>query len=68
MAAIQMESVLRPKIAGAWNLHRLTQGRIGSALGKPPITIGLAVPGAMYLPLYVAVDAGVFAPGWMRLS
>jgi len=25
MTASQMESVLRPKIAGAWNLHRLTQ-------------------------------------------
>ena len=28
---------------------------------RPHITIGLAVPGATYLPLYVAVDEGTFA-------
>src|SRR5579863_1907594 len=33
----------------------------GSALEKPHITIGLAVPGATYLPLYVAVDEGTYA-------
>jgi NitT/TauT family transport system substrate-binding protein len=33
----------------------------GSALEQPHITIGLAVPGATYLPLYVAVDQGTFA-------
>src|SRR5205807_2490322 len=33
----------------------------GSALEKTHLTIGLAVPGATYLPLYVAVDEGTFA-------
>src|ERR1035438_6014107 len=33
----------------------------GSALEKTHLTIGLAVPGATYLPLYVAVDQGTFA-------
>jgi NitT/TauT family transport system substrate-binding protein len=33
----------------------------GSALEKPNLTIGLSVPGATYLPLYVAVDEGTFA-------
>jgi NitT/TauT family transport system substrate-binding protein len=33
----------------------------GSAVEKPHLTIGLAVPGATYLPLYVAVDEGTFA-------
>ena len=33
----------------------------GSALEKPHLTIGLSVPGATYLPLYVAVDEGTFA-------
>jgi ABC-type nitrate/sulfonate/bicarbonate transport system substrate-binding protein len=33
----------------------------GSALEKTHLTIGLSVPGATYLPLYVAVDEGTFA-------
>src|SRR5262249_29671649 len=33
----------------------------GSALEKTHLTIGLAVPGATYLPLYVGVDEGTFA-------
>jgi NitT/TauT family transport system substrate-binding protein len=33
----------------------------GSALEKTRVTIGLSVPGATYLPLYVAVDEGTFA-------
>src|SRR5438128_11630905 len=33
----------------------------GSALEKPHLTIGLSVPAATYLPLYVAVDEGTFA-------
>ena len=33
----------------------------GSALEKPHLTIALSVPGATYLPLYVAVDEGTFA-------
>jgi NitT/TauT family transport system substrate-binding protein len=33
----------------------------GSGLEKPNLTIGLSVPGATYLPLYVAVDEGTFA-------
>src|SRR6267142_5346035 len=33
----------------------------GSGLEKTHLTIGLAVPGATYLPLYVAVDEGTFA-------
>jgi NitT/TauT family transport system substrate-binding protein len=33
----------------------------GSALEKPHITIGLAVPGATYLPLYLGVDEGTYA-------
>jgi NitT/TauT family transport system substrate-binding protein len=33
----------------------------GSALEKTHLTIGLAVPGATYLPLYVAADEGTFA-------
>jgi NitT/TauT family transport system substrate-binding protein len=33
----------------------------GSAPEKTHLTIGLAVPGATYLPLYVAVDQGTFA-------
>src|SRR4029450_12391176 len=33
----------------------------GSALEKTHVTIGLSVPGATYLPLYVAVDEGTFA-------
>ena len=33
----------------------------GSGLEKTHITVGLAVPGATYLPLYVAVDEGTFA-------
>jgi NitT/TauT family transport system substrate-binding protein len=33
----------------------------GSALEKPHVTIGLAVPGATYLPLYLAVDEGTYA-------
>jgi len=32
----------------------------GSALEKTHLTIGLSVPGATYLPLYVAVDEGTF--------
>ena len=32
----------------------------GSGLEKPHITIGLAVPGATYMPLYVAVDEGTY--------
>src|SRR5215471_3753753 len=32
----------------------------GSAPEKTHLTIGLAVPGATYLPLYVAVDEGTF--------
>jgi NitT/TauT family transport system substrate-binding protein len=32
-----------------------------SALEKTQLTIGLSVPGATYLPLYVAVDEGTFA-------
>ena len=32
----------------------------GSALEKTHLTIGLAVPGATYLPLYVGVDEGTF--------
>jgi NitT/TauT family transport system substrate-binding protein len=32
----------------------------GSALEKTNLTIGLSVPGATYLPLYVAVDEGTF--------
>jgi sulfonate transport system substrate-binding protein len=33
----------------------------GSALEKTHLTIGLAVPGGTYLPLYVGVDEGTFA-------
>jgi NitT/TauT family transport system substrate-binding protein len=33
----------------------------GSGIEKPNLTIGLSVPGATYLPLYVAVDEGTFA-------
>src|SRR5213596_950888 len=33
----------------------------GSALEKTHLTIGVAVPAATYLPLYVAVDEGTFA-------
>ena len=33
----------------------------GSALEKTHLTIALSVPGATYLPLYVAVDEGAFA-------
>jgi NitT/TauT family transport system substrate-binding protein len=33
----------------------------GSGLEQTHLTIGLAVPGATYLPLYVAVDEGTFA-------
>jgi NitT/TauT family transport system substrate-binding protein len=33
----------------------------GSALEQTHVTIGLAVPAATYLPLYVAVDEGMFA-------
>src|SRR5438093_2295371 len=33
----------------------------GSALEKTHLTIGLSVPGATYLPLYVAADEGTFA-------
>src|SRR5580700_10616409 len=33
----------------------------GSAPEKTHLTVGLAVPGATYLPLYVAVDQGTFA-------
>jgi NitT/TauT family transport system substrate-binding protein len=32
----------------------------GSALEKSHLTIGLSVPGATYVPLYVGVDAGTF--------
>src|SRR5207244_12629105 len=33
----------------------------GAALEKTHLTIALSVPGATYLPLYVAVDEGTFA-------
>jgi len=33
----------------------------GTALEKTKLSIGLSVPGATYLPLYVAVDEGTFA-------
>jgi NitT/TauT family transport system substrate-binding protein len=36
-------------------------GSTGSALEKPHLTIGLAAPGATYLPLYVGVDEGTYA-------
>jgi NitT/TauT family transport system substrate-binding protein len=37
-----------------------------SDLEQTHITIGLAVPGATYLPLYVAVDQGTFARQWLQ--
>src|SRR5256712_11983450 len=38
----------------------------GSALEKTHLTIGVAVPAATYLPLYVAVDEGTFAKQGLR--
>jgi len=38
----------------------------GSALEKTQLTIGVAVPAATYLPLYVAVDEGTFAKQGLR--
>src|SRR5205809_5866093 len=38
----------------------------GSALEKTHVTIGVAVPAATYLPLYVAVDEGTFAKQGLR--
>ena len=40
----------------------------GSALEKTHLTIGLAVPTATYLPLYVAVDEGTFAQQALRVD
>src|SRR5205809_7629968 len=41
------------------NACRCAANRIGSE--KTQLTIGVAVPAATYLPLYVAVDEGTFA-------
>src|SRR5437667_11081298 len=40
----------------------------GSALEKTHLTIGVAVPAATYLPLYVAVDEGTFAKQGLRAA
>src|ERR1700732_5094310 len=40
----------------------------GPALEKPHITAGLAVPGATYLPLYVAVDAGIYEKEGLKVD
>jgi ABC-type nitrate/sulfonate/bicarbonate transport system substrate-binding protein len=39
-----------------------------SGLEKPHLTIGLAVPTATYLPLYVAVDEGTFARQGLKVD
>src|SRR5205809_6292022 len=46
------------------NACRCAANRIGSE--KTHLTIGVAVPAATYLPLYVAVDEGTFAKQGLR--
>jgi hypothetical protein len=52
--------VLIASLAGCGGTEKRTTGS-ASAPEKTHITIGLAVPGATYLPIYLGSDAGLFA-------